>query len=451
MTINKKPAFEAIAFQDSAFFAEMTQAVQALRAALRQEMCDEVSQVRESQRVCDVIKQHTNLSVFIAREAYTDAGIMMPRLINGHIFDTVFEWTDASSHEYEFNEDMPKLLRKYKDGFSRGMVDISKNRVEGIFAEIPYKLHLSAEWCRGLVYLDEELAAIILHEVGHAFTQCEYMDRSVATNQVLADIAMARTSGNPDKVNGVIAHVAHEYQLTDEQKRAFQAAKKDSDYAVLAYAAADENCRRELGYSVYESTSCEQLADMYAARCGAGRYIVTGLDKMYRHYYGGYDESTKATAFTRAAFSMAFVVASVSAYLLIFAPIAAAVGAVVSAIGMPLLLMKGASAAVKYAEYDDHYARSKRLRNQVVELLKSPHIKPKLVKAALQDLKEIDKVLDYQEKLLPEQDKNPIGHRLGVLFSSVYRKRVNSGKLQQELEALAGNELFVQAAKLKTL
>jgi hypothetical protein len=442
-------AFEAIAFQGTAFFDAVTKAVVDLRQAMKAHGSQEASQEPEAHELCKVIKNFTNLSLKIAEEAWADAAIMCPRVRNGHIFDHVLGIHDAASGDYEMNWDLEKALKKYKDGFAKGSVDMRANRVDGFFAEIPYVLHLSRRVILGETFDDRELAAAILHEVGHAFTQCEFVNRSVATNQVLASIAQARQSKEPAKLDAILLKVENEQHLTQKQKSALEACKKDEDYVIVAYAISEEKCRRELGFSVYESTSCEQLADQYAARCGAGRYVVTGLDKLHR-LYGNYESSSHAAAMTRQTFGLVLISMTFTLWLAPLGAIIFTAATLIASISLAFLVGLGAAASLKYEMYDNPSDRFARIRAQLVEQLKNEHLNKKLLKQVLDDVEEIDVVLkaidgqgNWREKAL--------GHYVALFFSMGYRTQLDMEALQKQLEALASNELFVQAAKLKTV
>lgn len=451
----KTLALEAIAFQGTAFFEALTEAFARLRVAARKREGTSPSTLKEGKALREVIRQHTNLSVtLMPQQEDVTAGILCPRLSNGHVFDSVFGWNDATDSSW--NADAHTLLKKYKDGFAKGMVDIRQNRVDGIFAEIPYQLYLRDAFILGELMTEQELAAVVLHEIGHAFTQCEYINRTVATNQVLADILNAKNAGQESKISTIIVRLASEEQLTAKQKDALLACKKPQDYVITAYAVADERCRSELGYSVYESTSCEQLADLYATRCGAGRHIVTALHKLNQVVFGGYENKSKLARVAASLFSFLLCTTYMglltgASWGIITTP---AIGLIIG-IGVGVLftamVFKGGLNRLDYALYDDTVARFDRIKHQLVQQLKDWSLSRKLTASVLADIEEIDKIIEPLRATDEGAREGELSHYLALFFSSTYRKKYDIELLQKQLEALASNNLFVQAAKLKTV
>jgi hypothetical protein len=443
-------ALEAIAFQGTAFFDALTEAFAKLREAAQRHSDKIPSELPEGKAITAVILKHTNLSVaFMPQEPDVELAIFCPRLANGHIFESVFGWNDAALAS--FNHSGRDLLKKYKDGFAKGSVDIRKNWVDGFFAEIPFQLYIRDSYLVSGLLTVEELAAAVLHEVGHAFSQCEYVSRTVTTNQVLAEILQADSAGHEKKLTFVIVAAAHEQELTEKQKMALLLCKKPEDYIITAYAVADERCRSELGYSVYESTSCEQLADMYAARCGAGRHLVTGLNKLHERW-GHYDESRRAYRAAWGFFNFLVVKFYIGALVAIVAgPMMGLLIALLLTVFSGAQAVATTSVMLGFNTYDDPVTRFDRIRHQLIQLLKDRQVNPKLAKSVLSDIREIDAIV---RPLRENEEGSPThhwAHHVALWLNAVYRKKYDSELLQKQLESLANNNLFVAAAKLQTL
>lgn len=447
----KNTALEAISFQGPAFFAALTAAVRALRMAARSNSGISPSELPEGKALGTTLTQHTGLNITLMPEIEEmDLAMMCPRLANGHIFDSVFGWHNAS--ENEFNKDAKAVFNKYKTGFGVGTVDIRKNRVSGLFSEIPFQLYVKDSFITGEMLTDEELASIILHETGHAFTQCEYINRSVYTNQVLADLMSAKNNRDGKEITAIITRMASDSDLTPQQRRALELCKKPEDYVVTAYALADERCRSELGCSVYETTASEHLADMYAARCGAGRHMVTALHKLNRDEWGAYSDTHKAQSVAEQMFLILMVATLSSAWMgMFFGGLVAKAFFSISLGQLGTTITMLSTGSIDYQQYDDPITRFDRIKHQLVHQLKNQSIPRKLSETILSDIEEIDKIVEPLRKLNENPREAMLGHYLGLLFSSSYRKKIDIEQLQKQLEALASNDLFVHAAKLKTL
>ena len=95
--------------------------------------------------------------------------------------------------------------------------------------------------------------------------------------------------------------------------------------------------------------------------------------------------------------------------------------------------------------YDRPGARFKRVRNQVVEAMKDKDITKDDMESLQADLNAIDDIMDRVE------DRRQWA---GVLWDNLIpsaRKAHTQEQLQQELEDIAANELFIKAAQLKQM
>lgn len=447
MNTKRTLAVEAISFQGAALFEGVTSAIVRLRSALRERAKDEEID-QAMQGLVDVVKRVTNLSLgmLVTVDSRYDFCMLSPYVRNSHIFDVVQgEYFLASGA----SDDLYQKTLGDKGLVVRGSVDMRKNRVEGFFAELPFTLIVPASDLISALLSDQEIAAIVLHELGHAFTACEYLNRTMSANQVLADIAQAYAQG-PDKIGVVLARVTKEQNLTSQQQKLLASAKKPEDYVVCVYAVADEKCRSELGLSVYDTTSCEQLADQYATRCGAGRHLVTAMDKYYRYYDWSYGQAPLASI-SRALFMHAAYSALSSAYFLFAAPL---VGLGFMAFVLTVKLADDTKNSIQYldsARYDDLYQRFERIYHQLVQRIKSEKIDPKALRVLLVEIEEVNKTLEPLREAEVGGKTHQLGHYLALFFSGSYRQKFDLEMLQRELEALANNNLFVQAAKLKTV
>ena len=184
--------------------------------------------------------------------------------------------------------EFPEAIAKMKGNTIKGDVDMMNNRVSGVFSEIENIVALPIGLFYGLPSYGkhmslsaEEYASLILHEVGHVFTTYELAARTCSTNQILDSISCKAVGNDPRNREIVVAKAADILELSKEEQNALRNAKDKKEMAVLLMYATIEESRSQLGVSIYDSTSCEQLADQYSARCGAGRHLVIALDKIY--------------------------------------------------------------------------------------------------------------------------------------------------------------------------
>jgi len=92
---------------------------------------------------------------------------------------------------------------------------------------------------------------------------------------------------------------------------------------------------------------------------------------------------------------------------------------------------------------DTPEARFKRVRNQIVENIKNNTLSKNDVEKLNDDIKIIDSIL---------KDVHDRRQFFGVIWDALNvfnYKQLNQKKLQQELEAIAANDLFIKAAEFK--
>jgi hypothetical protein len=451
-TSKKKVSLESIAFQGTAFFDALTEQFGKWREAARRNYSGEtgdpqVHLMAEASALSSVIAQHTGLNIGFVMPADGTAGlaagIYWPYIRNGHLFDVAHGLYTAASRQ---GRDLEGLFKKHKGGFLKGSVDMRENRVSGFFSEVPFQMYIRTSFILNNDFSNQELAAIVLHEVGHAFTLCEYINRTVLTNQVLADVAQAKTSKQPDHLKLVLLRAASTQHLSPAQKDVLLKAKDLKETVVCAYAIAEEQSRMELGYSVYDLTSCEQLADQYVSRCGASRPLTMALSKFWNAHW---EEDTRFKRLARGSFSLAFTLAGAGILGALFGPL----GAVITTLGVGYLATAEGLSTAKAAlvdSYDDPASRLRRVRNDLVNHLKDTALDRAQLQSTLADLEEIDRLTEKAEEAYPDKTAN-LWHYAALFFSGVYRQHFDMEQLQKQLETLANNNLFVQAAKLKTL
>ena len=182
------------------------------------------------------------------------------------------------------NVDGLRMIRKAK-GAVKGGVDTKRNTVSGVFKDVTLMIHLPMNDTLAGFLTAEESAAIFLHELGHGFVYFEYLSRTCTTNQVLAGLSKgldgSDSYGNKQMLLG---EIAKSVGLSSVDVNTLAATNDRRVMDTIIITALHKEYAKETGYDIYDKTANEALADQYATRMGAGRALVTGLDKMYRKY-----------------------------------------------------------------------------------------------------------------------------------------------------------------------
>ena len=415
-------SMEAIAFQaDALLFKELTTIIDAFR--------DEGKFTNEAFGKCgikEVIFKRTGILIkpLISPATYINAWVYPPDLNRNNILLT--EWR----REWYTGKDAVKNINEAK-GAIHGTVNLGNSTVSGVFSKIECKTYLTIGILRSSFFTSAEIAAILLHELGHVFTAFEFLADTVTTNQALNAIAKAvlSTVDHADRVT-ILARTEKELNVVLKDKDALADARDARTIQTVLISSKIEKTRAALGSGVYDAVSWEFLADQFSTRHGAGRELVTGLDKMYRSY------GSPSTLSPMIRHAQSLITLMIFLGLTVAAP----------PIGIALsLLVFAAGSVIIEPTYDEDEMRIRRIRNQMVEAVKDNQLDKYQRDKLIEDIRAVDTVLASL--------KDQRGW-LTVFWDVVRparRKLVNQMNLQHDLERLAANSLFVHSADLKAL
>ncbi len=424
---------EAIQFQDGSFFKALTGAYK----SFENEKPSAKQSASLGKLLASMIEQYVGMNCEVVIKDH-ETCIYVPEIDkNNVLYGEWFGWAD--------NADGMKMIKK-ASGRSSGGIDLRKSRLSGDFSKYKPTIYIDLRLFTKLT--SEELAAITLHEIGHFFTYCEMLDRMVSGNFVLLGLDAVLRSGADIKEKEIALEEAGK-ALGMDKAVVEDLKKSNSDKAVMtvyisefAGSLKSQNC-----HNFYDMNAWEMASDQFAARHGGGRHVVTGLDKIYKMYGMSYSggkftyylmEAMKVlrmiTLLATAATTLAAGIAG-SPFMLIYA---------VLLMGIGYLDLRSSHESGGTPTYDKPKDRALRVRRQLVEQLKQQTLPAEIIKSISEDIKIIDETIkDYYDQVgwLEQIDL--------FLFKSS-RQRRDSVKLQQNLERLAMNDLFLQAAKLKT-
>lgn len=410
--IENNIAQESILFQNGMLFKELTLAFTELKASDKKSIEDNEFLTT----IPAIIKHYTGISTLLF------LGIQGP-MVEIPLLDKNHPLVNNYFRNSIISADGIKMIHAAKDGVLRGTVNLKTSTVTGIFSDIVSNVLFPIEMITGKTYLPEELAAFMLHELGHLFTYFEYITRTVTTNQVLAGMSKALdNSGTVEEREAVLINVQKVLKLSelDVKKLAISTNTKVAEIVVITNIV--KTTKSEIGTNIYDFKTWEYLCDEFAARHGAGRYIVTALDKAFHEY--GHRSFRSLPVFL--GYEALKLVMLLSPFIIS---------------GLFMILMD----CNTDGSYDEPGARMKRVRNQIVQNLKDSKLTKEDQLRLIADLECIDKILNKVN------DRRQFFGMLVDLVSSSARQAYNQEKMQQELESIAINELFVKSANLKQL
>lgn len=410
------PALESISVQNGRLFQELTLAIGKLRKG-----DSYTTEAILDSDIMNIVRDYTGMRIAFHVDAnYGHACIGLPELDRNHPF------IDGYWRAYGHFETGAQIIRAMK-GQIKGSVDRTNSKVGGIYSEIQADIYFGKSFLQGKMYSDGELAAVLLHELGHLFTYFEYLGTTVHSSHVIAAAAKAVMEIEDQAERAVVLKEAQqvlgvEIPDTDRLSMTPKAARSYATQTVLISAYAEKS-RSEMGTNVYDARSCEQLADQFATRHGAGKELVTALDKLYRSYSH------------RSTLSMAeHVILEVGKMILFLCGL--------FLLTIPLVLWLLVSNPTRKI-YDDPQARVRLVRQQLNEELKEKGLPDSRRVALLSDIaicEEIEGSLD---------DKRTVLEFIWTTVMPSGRAAANQELVQKQVEDLLNNQLFVMSAKLK--
>jgi hypothetical protein len=430
-------SMEAIDFQSDAFFLELAQAFEELWACEYSSSYQKLVEQPQAVRILELIYRRFGLKVVYDTEYQGMAGpAIMPTMINPNVI-----FYDNNYREYpEYYEWFRKFANENKKKLISGTIDLKRGRIEGEISELESTLYMPASMMRsgqweGLTLSSKEVAAIVCHELGHSWTFLEVLCRVNTTNLVLDYLSKNKAAANPEQIKLALGHLANKNLLSSDQANALADAENDQDTAIIAYGIVHDRIRSELGIDIYDRNACEQSADQFATRLGAGIYVIRALEKVggleaykHRHRLGWVGE-------------MLTILGTIG-LLSILIPIA---GFIFGASYITAVLLAIFVGEPYEGGYDLGHWRPRRVMQDMIHRLKDTKLSPREKAALIEHIEELEKLIDTKgtEDLLVE--------KIARLFSSSYRKKSDFQKLQKDLEQIGSNKLYVHAAKIHEL
>ena len=339
-------------------------------------------------------------------------------------------------------EESNATMKRLKEVKNRSHIDLDKGRVSGIFSEYETPIYMGYYAIRSMRLTPREIAAILAHEVGHCLVAYEMAFRTVRTNQILAAASKAAAGGDKGQYEYVLKTAEEVLDLKSGMFDEIKETKDQKTVMTVIMGKAERKTHDDslMGNTTYDITTFEALADNYAARLGLGKELVTGLEKLYRE-------------FGAAEFSSG---ARIAATMLDIYSVVSMIGAVIAMGSNPIMgaLYLGLNMLGLYARldgrdhnnvYDKLTIRFKRVKEQIIQYLKDKSLPAADVKRSLESVAHIEKTIaqiSEYKGFLP------------AIFNMVdpASRAVNSARdIQQNLEAMVANDMYLKAAALRTM
>ena len=434
-----KASLEAIAYQGvSGLFRDLTLCMQ---RAIDEKIDNQVSFMKLN--LGAIVFKHTGLAIQFKLDpepGLANASAMPIILDPNSPFLQVFKDLNLSRYADAFTSTHEKIIPVCKD--LRGSIDLGKSKVSGVFSSIPTEIYLGSGLWSVSKLNAEEIAAILLHEIGHVFTYFEALTHTTTANITLmcAKRDINKMENQEERIKLVFEVAQFLDANIEDAKKLADPNLSDSEFHSIFLAGIGS--AKTITYTdtkVYNLRSSEVVADQFANRHGAGRALVTGLAKLDREF---------SDIYTRPIWlSFIFDVMKIISYIgvLVSATIASPAGiALWLAIGCMVIGYLG-MANPELRIYDDPAERIERVRKDTIQTLKSNIFNQKVRNKLLADLEEMKEIAK------PFKDYRSLANMLWIYIGSSRRRQYKQMRFEQELEKLVNNEIFVKAAQLQSL
>lgn len=311
----------------------------------------------------------------------------------------------------------------------KGYVNRKLARVGGYLSEVRHFLIIDFFSLKEYDITANELAAIILHELGHAFDGLENHNKLESTNRAIMDVLNELHENKPDTVDYVFSNKVTRKEFAEA---AMSDEKVQKDFcSELAMEFLGE-IKSQMGHSKYDETNFENMADSFATRFGMGGQIVSGLHKL--------NMATGQTYQNSDAIYTTYYTIQVLLYasLFLFIPV---FGVIVFTLVMAYLFKSDQGTMT----YDFPLERYNRVKNTIINGTKNLDLPKEVLEDMMEQFYTITSIIDQTAHL------KPLTTIVGdVLFPSS-RKSSYYIDLQQKIENTLNNHLFVKSAQLRVI
>ena len=365
-----------------------------------------------------IIKNHTGLTALLTTEPGDNSWVSPLDLHSANVMRSDKHITHLT------NADAQALLKDIH--FIEGTVNLTTGKISGDFEKLTCHITIGNSYFQKESLLEvTEVAAILLHEIGHLMVYLEMLNRCTRTNYILAEGTKRLLTANTKEQRLVLLNNIEDLIGTNIPNKDTISLKERTEaaYHVIILDASIQQAQQQLDCNIYDARSYEQLADNYVTRLGYGRSLTMGLNKIYQRYGN--------TAYAHSSFNI-FINLFTTLITLPFA-----LGHILGTV-----LCTNNPLAVSY---DPPKKRILKIQQQLSNALKDRSLSKSQKQTFVNDYHAINAVLTT---MYHNMDKYEFIH---TFFSFAGKRQAATIRQHEELEALLNNPLFTAAAELELL
>lgn len=422
---------EAIKFQDGSLFKEMTEFFKTM---------DNLTSYEEKVRyisgkpLSDLIRKYTGLTIqteVIPNMSEINCFCITPDITKNNVL--IEEWRKQFYRHRDF-----KQLSKNIDEIV-GVVDLVNGRVKGAFEKIVIRVFVTDGFIRTMEFTPENKAALVMHEVGHAFTFLEFIAESAKTDFSLATATreLLQTTDKEKKIT--LAKSLNDAMGTTVDVNVIAESSDVATWYTVYISNKEEQARVATHTGRYSDTSAEFVADQFVTRHGGGAAMADTLAKIYKQL-GKISVRDRISIWTQYAVCSLSVISAITGLSLIN-PILGTMGTVALFVNLKTITQYDFT----YSTYTSDKDRVAKLKQELVGRLKDRDLPQDIRVSTLDAIKEIDKIL----KTL--NDNRTIMELITIALRPDVHQAVKQEQVQKTLSTVINNDLFKTAATLDSI
>lgn len=224
----------------------------------------------EGERMSSVIKQYTGLRIVFRKSS--PLGVHIPSLS----VNTAIMGDRSGENVGKLVRESMRNVAKNVKGVALAGIDYKTGKVSGAIASYPIAIDFDESLYDKFTYM--ELAAMLLHEVGHVIVSIT-LAANVVKTEFIVEEAVKRLTGKRKDEDTFIPVTELNAYLEAPSK---DGTVSDKDVRAILISEEKRKLHSELGTDIYSIRGFEQLADEYATAMGGGKHLVSGLIKIQK-------------------------------------------------------------------------------------------------------------------------------------------------------------------------
>jgi len=354
-------------------------------------------------------------------------------------FKSVTDTADVEKLMYNWRDSIKKIDKKARTESIH--IDLNKATITNLpkdhvvyLALNPYALFLMSN------LTPEEVVAVLLHEVGHAFTYLEYSYRTVKTTLHMSDALIDGVFKGDDSYIHTLSVIYED--VLDGRKEDLKDLNTDQVF-IKTMTRFIANTANKDGNSRYIKNS-EYVADEFSIRFGTGGDLAAALAK--------FDKSGTLTYidYSKLALGSAYVIMlTVGLFILVGMLMSAAIG-VVTMVMIFRVVIGGMSPVSKNVtdnavdKYDTPKDRMLAIKTSIIRQIRLTDLPKETIKSYIRQI-------DTIEKLSATASGLPVTEKVKRFLSGMVSDKYTLEDIERLTEALIENDLYVTAEKFKNI